>query len=60
MHKSLMEVPNLLFYNNMICCGYQPNPLKKFMYSDTPFLFIDVPDGQETLKGTSFYNMEEV
>jgi len=30
------------------------------MYSDAPFLFIDVPGGQEQLKGTSFYNMDEV
>jgi len=43
MHKSLMEVPNLLFYDNRIRCGYEPNPDKKFMFSDAPFLFIDVP-----------------
>ena len=37
-----------------------PNPLKKFMYSDNPFLFINVSNGHEQLKGTSYYNMEEV
>ena len=30
------------------------------MYSDSPFLFINVPGGHEQLKGTSFYNMDEV
>ena len=30
------------------------------MYSDSPFLFIDVPEGRETLKGTSFYNEAEI
>ena len=60
MHESLMQVPNLLFYNNMIRCGYQENPWKKFMHSESPFLFIDVPDGQEKLKGTSFCNFAEV
>jgi len=60
MHESLMQVPNLLFYNNLIKCGYQGNPWKKFMYSNSPFLFIDVPSGKEQLKGTSFCNHEEV
>lgn len=59
MHKSLMDVPNLLFYQNQIKCGYRGNEDKRFMYSDSPFLFIDVPDGQEVLKGTSFYNEKE-
>lgn len=30
------------------------------MYSDSPFLFVDVPEGRETLKGTSFYNQSEI
>lgn len=60
MHESLMQVPNLLFYENRIKCGYMSNPWKKFMNSDSPFLFIDVPNGREQLKGTSFFNMEEV
>mmetsp|Transcript_1551 Transcript_1551/g.2138 ORF Transcript_1551/g.2138 Transcript_1551/m.2138 type:complete len:82 (-) Transcript_1551:719-964(-) len=60
MHQSLMEVPNLLFYDNRIRCGYVPNPDKKFMFSDAPFLFIDVPEGVEAKKGTSYYNMSEV
>ena len=29
------------------------------MYSDTPFLFIDVSEGIEKRKGTSFENQEE-
>ena len=57
MHRSLMEVPNLLFYENRIKCGYVPNSDKHFMFSDSPFLFVDVPHGFETLKGTSFCNM---
>ena len=52
-----MIVPNLLFYENKILCGYRPNFDKRFMFSDRPFLFIDVPTGIEKLKGTSFYNM---
>ena len=36
-----------------------PNPDKRFMLSDSPFLFIDVPNGAEKLKGTSFCNMTE-
>ena len=56
MHEALMQVPNLLFYNNLIKCGYSPNPWKKFMYSNAPFLFINIPNGREQIKGTSFCN----
>ena len=45
MHAALMEVPNTLFYNNMIKCGYKANMVKQFAYSDSPFLFINVPKG---------------
>ena len=55
-----MDVPNTLFYKNKIKCGYKSNIEKQFMYSQTPFLFIDVPEGQEQLKGTSFFNTAEV
>ena len=55
-----MQVPNMLFYNNMIKCGYVGNPWKKFMYSNAPFLFVDVPNGKEQIKGTSFCNLQEV
>ena len=55
-----MEVPNLLFYEGRIKCGYKGNEEKKFMYSDSPFLFIDVKEGVERLKGTSYYNEEEI
>ena len=55
MHEALMQVPNLLFYNNLIKCGYSPNPWKKFMYSNAPFLFIDIPNGREQIKGTSSF-----
>ncbi len=54
-----MDVPNMLFYENMIKCGYKSNIEKQFMYSKAPFLFIDVPDGQEEKKGTSYYNTAE-
>ena len=60
MHESLMNVPNTLFYNNAIKCGYVPNSDKQFMYSQKPFLFIDVADGKESLNGTSFMNQKEV
>ena len=56
MHETLMQVPNMLFYNNEICCGYTPNIHMKFLYSERPFLFLDVTDGKEMLKGTSFVN----
>ena len=60
MHSALMRVPNTLFYQNSIKCGYNSNPDKCFLYSKTPFLFIDVKDGTEKLKGTSFMNLKEV
>ena len=60
MHETLMSVPNSLFYNNRIRCGYQGDPQKVFLYSKTPFPFINVPNGREMLKGTSFANFEEV
>ena len=50
----------MLFYENKILCGYQPNPDKRFMFSNSPFLFVDVPNGDEALRGTSFYNKQEV
>ena len=60
MHSDLMKVPNTLFYDNSIQCGYSKNPEKCFLYALTPFLFIDVKDGVEKLKGTSFLNQKEV
>ena len=60
MHETLMQVPNMLFYDNAIQCGYVGDIAKVFLYSMKPFLFIDVKDGQEKLKGTSFVNFQEV
>ena len=60
MHEALMQVPNMLFYENKIKSGYTPSADRKFMNSDAPFLFIDVPKGKEKLKGTSYCNMAEV
>lgn len=60
MHQALMDVPNMLFYQNRIKCGYQTNLEKQFMYSQNPFLFIDVSGGYEQIKGTSYYNLAEV
>ena len=60
MHPSLLRVPNSLFYNNFIKCGYTPSKEKQFLFAEHPFLFIDVDDGVEELKGTSFLNHEEV
>ena len=45
MHEALMTVPNMLFYNNMIKCGYSADKQKVFLYSKKPFLFVDVPNG---------------
>ena len=56
MHPSLLRVPNELFYDNKIKCGYSHNEDKQFLFSDKPFLFIDVPHGSESLKGTSYVN----
>ena len=55
-----MSVPNSLFYDNKIKCGYQPDPQKVFLFSKRPFLFINVGHGKEKMKGTSFANFEEV
>ena len=60
MHKTLMQVPNELFYDNAIKSGYVGDEEKVFLYSRTPFLFVDVKDGKETLRGTSFANLQEV
>ena len=56
MLETLMQVPNMLFYNNLIKCGYEGDIQKMFLYSSKPFLFIDVQNGQEEIKGTSFVN----
>ena len=57
-----MRVPNELFYNNMIKCGYipPPNDEKMFMFAKVPFLFIDVPNAQQQNRGTSMFNLQEV
>ena len=60
MHETLMQVPNMLFYDNLIKCGYVGDVQKMFLYSKKPFLFVNVEDGQEELKGTSFLNFAEV
>ena len=60
MHETLMSVPNSLFYEGRINCGYQPDPQKVFLFSKRPFLFINVGNGKEKMKGTSFANFEEV
>jgi len=60
MHETLMQIPNMLFYENKIRCGYVSDNQKMFLFSKKPFLFVDVPDGREKLKGTSFVNFEEV
>lgn len=60
MHETLMQVPNRLFYDNLIKCGYVGDEQKILLFSDKPFLFVDVKDGQEKIKGTSFCNYAEV
>ena len=60
MHEALMQVPNLLFYGNKIKSGYEISRWKQFMYSEQPFLFIDLPDSKQSIRGTSFCNMDEV
>jgi hypothetical protein len=55
-----MQVPNMLFYDNKINCGYVGDIQKVFLYSKSPFLFVDVRNGEEKLKGTSFVNFQEV
>ena len=49
----------MLFYENKIKSGYVGDIQKMFLYSKRPFLFIDVKNGQEKVKGTSFANFEE-
>ena len=60
MHHSLLKVPNQLFYGNQIKHGYTAQEDKQFLCAQVPFLFIDVKNGKERLKGTSFLNREEV
>jgi len=60
MHPTLLMVPNVLFYNQQIKNGYKHMVRKKFMLSEYPFLFINVPDGVEKSHGTSFVNEKEV
>ena len=55
-----MQVPNLLFYDDSLNCGYKSDKSKTFLYSNSPFLFVDVELGQEERKGSSFVNFEEV
>ena len=59
MHETLMQVPNMLFYENLIKCSYVGDIAKIFLYSGTPFLFVDVKNGYEMMKGTSFLNQLE-
>ena len=47
MHPALMQVPNDLFYEGRIQCAYTKNANKSFLYANSPFLFIDVKDGEE-------------
>ena len=60
MHEYLMRVPNELFYENKIKCGYTADIHDMFLYSKKPFLFVDVKNGEEKAKGTSFVNFQEV
>ena len=55
----MLKVPNTLFYNDEIVCGYKGSEEKLFMYSRWPLLFVDVPYGRDKLKGTSFLNHAE-
>ena len=60
MHLELLKVPNRLFYENKIQNGYKSIEGKQFLSAMSPFLFIDVKDGQEQIKGTSFINEREI
>ena len=60
MHPELLKVPNRLFYANKIQNGYKSIEGKQFLSALSPFLFIDVKDGQEQIKGTSFINEREI
>jgi len=60
MHESLMQVPNILFYDNLLKCGYNNDDQKTFLFSKSPFLFVDVEQGAEERKGYSYVNFQEV
>ena len=58
MHPFLLNVPNVLFYNQMIVSGYKKLHDNKFLHKDYPMLFIDC-ETEEQRYGSSFTNEEE-
>lgn len=58
LHPALLEVPNILCYDNKIKDGYYWDNKNKFLHKDHPFLFINVK-GKCQKSGTSFFNAEE-
>jgi regulator of nonsense transcripts 1 len=60
MHESLIKVSNQQFYDNAIMTGYVKKPKMKFLGLESPFMFIDVNQGEEMLDGTSLYNEKEI
>ena len=60
MHETLMQVPNMLFYNNALKLGYVDDIQKIFLYSASPFMVVDLSYGREKQQGTSFINIDEV
>jgi len=42
LHPALLEVPNILCYENKIQSGYKYEEANKFLHKDNPFIFIDV------------------
>lgn len=59
MHKFLLTVPNVLFYEGKIESGYKGEGLKlRFLHKEKPMLFIDC-ETEEQRYGSSYSNEEE-
>ena len=61
MHKCLIQVSNINFYQNQILTGYNKPKDKRFLDLKVPFIFVNVGDykSQKLIK-TSFMNKDEI
>jgi superfamily I DNA and/or RNA helicase len=58
MHPFLLNVPNVLFYDQMIGSGYKIQYETRFLHKEYPMLFIDC-ETEEQRYGSSYTNEEE-
>ncbi len=58
MHPYLLQVPNVLYYDNKITTGYRIQVENKFIHRDYPMLFINCETDEQGY-GTSYMNTDE-